>query len=69
MRFGSFLAKAVRRPITNLLISDKGIQAPVPVTLPPGHHPVTRSGKAAGGQLPGAERGKEAPPRGCRTSA
>ena len=40
LHFGSFLAKTVWRPLTNLPVAGRRIDAPQPVTLPEGHHPV-----------------------------
>ena len=40
VHFGSFLAKIVWRPLTNLPVAGEQIDAPQPVTLPAGNHPV-----------------------------
>ena len=40
VHFGSFLAKTVWRPIVNLPVAGRRIDAPQPVTLPAGNHPV-----------------------------
>ena len=40
MHFGSFLAKTVWRPLVNLPVAGSRIDAPQPVTLPAGNHPV-----------------------------
>ncbi len=40
VHFGSFLAKTVWRPLVNLPVADRRIDAPQPVTLPAGNHPV-----------------------------
>ena len=40
IQFGSFLAKTAWRPLINLPIADKKINAPTPVILPEGNHPV-----------------------------
>ena len=70
MHFGSFLAKAVWRPITNLPIADKRIETPVPVTLPAGYHPVAGSGTLPVGSYPRAHfagrLSSRIPPRGTR---
>ena len=58
MHFGSFLAKAVWRPITNLPIADKRIETPAPVTLPAGLHPVTGSGTLPVGSYPARNAGR-----------
>ena len=43
VHFGSFLAKTAWRPLINLPVADKKINAPTPVTLPEGNHPVESS--------------------------
>lgn len=43
--FGSFLAKTVWRPLVNLPIAKRRIDAPVPVTLPVGTFDVSGSGQ------------------------
>lgn len=40
VHFGSFLAKTVWRPLVNLPVADRRIDAPRPVTLPAGDHTV-----------------------------
>ena len=40
VHFGSFLAKTVWRPLTNLPVANRRIEAPEPVTLPAGNHAV-----------------------------
>ena len=40
VHFGSFLAKTVWRPLNNLPVAGRRIQAPSPVTLPAGNHKV-----------------------------
>ena len=40
VHFGSFLAKTVWRPLTNLPVGGRRINTPKPVTLPTGNHPV-----------------------------
>ncbi len=40
VHFGSFLAKTVWRPLINLPVAGSLINAPRPVTLPAGNHPV-----------------------------
>lgn len=40
VHFGSFLAKTVWRPLINLPVAGNRIDAPQPVTLPAGDHPV-----------------------------
>jgi hypothetical protein len=41
IHFGSFLAKTVWRPLTNLPVAGRQINSPTPVTLPAGNHAVT----------------------------
>jgi len=41
LHFGSFLAKTIWRPLTNLPVAGRQINSPVPVTLPAGSHTVT----------------------------
>ena len=43
VHFGSFLAKTVWRPLLNLPVAGRRIDAPRPVTLPAGDHPVVGS--------------------------
>jgi hypothetical protein len=43
IHFGSFLAKAIWRPLTNLPVAGHQINCPSPVTLPAGNHTVTGS--------------------------
>ncbi len=43
VHFGSFLAKTVWRPLVNLPVAGRRIDAPRPVTLPAGDHPVVGS--------------------------
>ena len=43
MHFGSFIAKTAWRPLINLPVAGKQINAPTPVTLPEGNHRVERS--------------------------
>ena len=40
VQFGTFLAKNMWRPLTNLPAADRRLHAPQPATLPAGHHPV-----------------------------
>ena len=40
VHFGSFLSKPVWRPLVNLPVADRQINAPRPVTLPAGNHTV-----------------------------
>ena len=40
VHFGSFLAKTVWRPLTNLPVVGRRIDTPQPMTLPAGNHPV-----------------------------
>ena len=40
VHFGSFLSKLVWRPLINLPVADRQINAPQPVTLPAGNHTV-----------------------------
>ena len=40
VHYGSFLAKTVWRPLVNLPVAGNRIDAPRPVTLPAGNHPV-----------------------------
>ena len=41
VHFGNFLAKKVRRPVINLPVADRQIEANPPVTLPQGNHMVS----------------------------
>ena len=41
MHFGNFLAKTVRRPVINLPVADRQIEAKAPATLPQGNHMVS----------------------------
>ena len=41
VHFGSFLAKAVWRPLINLPVADRPINVPHPVSLPSGNHTVS----------------------------
>ena len=52
VHFGSFLAKTIWRPLTNLPVADKTIYAPMPVTLPEGIHSVENSQKLPVGSYP-----------------
>jgi uncharacterized LabA/DUF88 family protein len=46
VHFGSFLAKSIWRPITNLPVANDTISSPDPVVLPPGSHSVNRSARS-----------------------
>ena len=72
MHFGSFRAKAVWRPLTNLPAAGELIGTPQPVTLPEGNHPVgTPSARRyPWAAIPGAALGAgsaETQPLRCRT--
>lgn len=41
VHFGNFLAKTVRRPVINLPVADRQIEAKPPATLPQGNHMVS----------------------------
>lgn len=43
VHFGNFLAKKVRRPVINLPVADRQIEAKPPATLPQGNHIVSGS--------------------------
>ena len=58
VHFGSFLAKAIWRPLTNLPVADREIGAPTPVTLPAGVHPVEGSRRLPVGRYPRQGGGK-----------
>ncbi len=59
IHFGSFLAKTAWRPLNNLPIADKTINAPIPVTLPEGNHPVEGSETLPVGSYPTRNNGKK----------
>lgn len=71
LHFGSFLAKTVWRPLVNLPIAGRRIDAPQSVTLPQGNHQVSESGTLVVGTYPERssrkkrQRKTSAPPPGA----
>ena len=57
--FGSFLAKTVWRPLTNLPVANLEIRTPKRVTLPAGNHVVGRSHTLPVGNYPTPRTGKK----------
>ena len=65
VHFGRFLAKTVWRPITNLPVAGRRIQAPTPVVLPAGNHRVsggsTQTLAVGNYPTPGSKKRRKAP--------
>ncbi len=59
VHMGRFLAKTAWRPLTNLPVADRRIEAPAPVTLPPGNHPVEGGQTLPVGRYPAMSTGKK----------
>ena len=59
VHFGSFLAKAIWRPLTNLPVAERRIGSPTPVTLPAGVHPVDGSQRLPVGSYPTQSDGRK----------
>ena len=59
VHFGSFLAKTVWRPLTNLPVADKRIETPAPVTVTAGHHLGKGLGTLPVGNYPARSAGRK----------
>ena len=58
MHMGRFLAKTAWRPLTNLPVAERRIDAPAPATLPEGNHPVEGGQTLPVGRYPVPSGGK-----------